>query len=56
MKQSALIKHIKRNGCELLREGARHTVFLIQSIAVHHLCHTMSKSRIFLHARSVVIC
>jgi mRNA interferase HicA len=27
MKGSALIKHMERNGCELLREVARHTVF-----------------------------
>jgi predicted RNA binding protein YcfA (HicA-like mRNA interferase family) len=28
MKRSALIKHLKRQGCELLREGSRHTVFV----------------------------
>jgi predicted RNA binding protein YcfA (HicA-like mRNA interferase family) len=27
MKRSALIKHLKRHGCELLREGTRHSVF-----------------------------
>ncbi|HEY7022459.1 MAG TPA: type II toxin-antitoxin system HicA family toxin [Ktedonobacterales bacterium] len=27
MKWSALLKHLKRHGCELLREGSRHSVF-----------------------------
>jgi predicted RNA binding protein YcfA (HicA-like mRNA interferase family) len=28
MKRLALIRHLERNGCELLREGAKHTVYL----------------------------
>ena len=27
MKRRAVIKHLKRQGCEQLREGSRHTVF-----------------------------
>ncbi len=25
MKRGALIRHLKKNGCELLREGSRHS-------------------------------
>jgi len=25
MKRSALIKHLRKNGCELIREGANHS-------------------------------
>lgn len=28
MKRRDLIRHLKKNGCELLREGGRHTVFV----------------------------
>jgi len=28
MKLKDLIRHLKDNGCELLREGARHTVYV----------------------------
>ncbi len=27
MKRHALIKHLRRHGCELLREGRRHSVY-----------------------------
>lgn len=27
MKRRALLKHLKRHGCELLREGIRHSVY-----------------------------
>ena len=27
MKRSALLRHLLKNGCELLREGARHTIW-----------------------------
>ena len=27
MKRSALIRHLLKNGCELLREGSRHSVW-----------------------------
>jgi mRNA interferase HicA len=27
MKRTELIRHLKRNGCELLREGARHSIW-----------------------------
>ncbi|MFQ6057510.1 MAG: type II toxin-antitoxin system HicA family toxin [Anaerolineae bacterium] len=27
MKRRALLKHLKRHGCELLREGARHSIY-----------------------------
>ena len=27
MKRRALVAHLKRHGCELLREGAKHSVF-----------------------------
>ena len=28
MKRHQLLKHLKKHGCELLREGARHTVYV----------------------------
>lgn len=28
MKRRRLVKHLNRHGCELLREGARHTLYL----------------------------
>ncbi len=28
MKRKDLIRHLKRYGCELLREGAKHTVYV----------------------------
>ena len=28
MKRNAFIKHLKTNGCVLLREGANHTLYL----------------------------
>ena len=28
MKRRALVKHLKGQGCEFLREGSRHTVFV----------------------------
>lgn len=28
MKRRELLKHLKKNGCELLREGSNHTVFV----------------------------
>ena len=28
MKRKRLIKHLRKNGCELLREGARHSIFV----------------------------
>ncbi len=28
MKRVDLIRHIQRHGCELLREGAEHTIFV----------------------------
>jgi mRNA interferase HicA len=27
MKRRALLKHLKRHGCELLREGKRHSIY-----------------------------
>ncbi len=27
MKHRVLLKHLKRHGCELLREGARHSIY-----------------------------
>ena len=27
MKRRQLLKHLKKHGCELLREGGRHTVY-----------------------------
>ncbi len=27
MKRRQLLKHLRRHGCELLREGSRHSVF-----------------------------
>lgn len=27
MKRQALIKHLTKNGCKLLREGGKHTVY-----------------------------
>ena len=27
MKRRILLKHIKRHGCELLREGAKHSIY-----------------------------
>lgn len=27
MKRRILLKHIRRNGCELLREGAKHSIY-----------------------------
>jgi predicted RNA binding protein YcfA (HicA-like mRNA interferase family) len=28
MKRNDLIKHIEKNGCEFLREGKKHTVYI----------------------------
>jgi mRNA interferase HicA len=28
MKQRELIKHLRKNGCEFLREGGNHTVYV----------------------------
>ena len=28
MKRSKLLKHLKKNGCQLEREGARHSIWL----------------------------
>ncbi len=28
MKRSALIKHIEKHGCQLLREGANHAIYI----------------------------
>jgi len=28
MKRRELIRHLERHGCELLREGAKHTVYV----------------------------
>ena len=28
MKRNELIKHLKKNGCEFLREGKKHTVYI----------------------------
>ena len=28
MKKKKLIKHLEKNGCELLREGANHSIFV----------------------------
>ena len=27
MKRSALIKHLQKNGCQLLREGTNHAIY-----------------------------
>ncbi|MFZ0258166.1 MAG: type II toxin-antitoxin system HicA family toxin [Gammaproteobacteria bacterium] len=27
MKRSALVRHLSKNGCELLREGGRHSIW-----------------------------
>ncbi len=27
MKRRALLKHLKQHGCELLREGSRHSIY-----------------------------
>jgi mRNA interferase HicA len=27
MKRHALVAHLRRNGCDLLREGAKHSIF-----------------------------
>jgi mRNA interferase HicA len=32
MKLRDLIRHLKRNGCELLREGANHSVFVNRKV------------------------
>ena len=31
MKRIDLIRHLERNGCQLLREGGRHTVYVNRS-------------------------
>ena len=31
MKRRDLVRHLERHGCELLREGGRHTVFINRS-------------------------
>jgi predicted RNA binding protein YcfA (HicA-like mRNA interferase family) len=31
VKRKALIRHLKKNGCELLREGTKHSVFVNRS-------------------------
>jgi len=28
VKRNALLKHLKHNGCEFLREGSRHTMYV----------------------------
>ena len=28
MKRSALVKHPEKNGCQLLREGANHSIYI----------------------------
>jgi len=28
LKRSALIRHLRRHGCDLLREGSKHSVFV----------------------------
>jgi mRNA interferase HicA len=28
MKRSALVKHVEKNGCHLLREGANHAIYV----------------------------
>ena len=28
MKRKDLIRHLEKNGCELLREGGRHTIYV----------------------------
>ena len=28
MKRSDLVRHLERSGCELLREGSKHSVFI----------------------------
>jgi len=28
MKRKRFIKHLEKNGCELLREGAKHSIFV----------------------------
>jgi len=32
MKRRELIRHLKEHGCELLREGAKHTVYVNRKI------------------------
>ena len=33
MKRLDLIRHLEKNGCELLREGANHSVFVNRPLA-----------------------
>lgn len=33
MKRRDLIRHLERHGCELLREGGNHTIYVNRSVA-----------------------
>ena len=48
MKRRALIQHLKKHGCELIREGCKHSVFESKSLLRYDRQRTVSLTRLIL--------
>jgi predicted RNA binding protein YcfA (HicA-like mRNA interferase family) len=55
MKRRDLIRHIEVHGCELLREGGNHSVYVNRVLGDHLLFHVIEKLTVILPAKSVAI-
>lgn len=53
MKRRDLIRHLEQHGCEFLREGARHTVYVNRSA---RKCSTVPRHREILEFTAKKIC
>ena len=52
MKRVDLVRHLEQQGCELLREGANHSVFVNRAARKTQRCRGIVRSTIFSPARS----
>lgn len=43
MKRKDLIRHLEAQGCELLREGGNHTIFVNRAARALHQSHDIEK-------------
>lgn len=55
MKRKALIRHLEEHGCEFLREGKKHTVYVNRGAQASLPFRDIVRSKIFSRARSAAI-
>ncbi|MCI0486412.1 MAG: type II toxin-antitoxin system HicA family toxin [Blastocatellia bacterium] len=53
MKRADLIRHLKAHGCELLREGRKHSVYVLRSA---HKTATVPRHREIKSPTAIKIC